>query len=213
MRWLTFLTLASFLFVTNIAVNAQVNPSALSQQIPNFQVPTEAINETLAGINPSAFARLPTAAQSELSRRQNAAIDAASTSALRSNPITTGALPLPNNSTLPFPTSSPSSPSSSSTARNSTSQAGTIDPLSAGMSYVQTQDATYAQLDTATLDTANKRELHLWKSYTENIYDQLNSLKLSYLQTKYALQVFNSRLDAAMLNKLPATIPNCVKPS
>ena len=209
MKWTSFSLIAGFLFATNVLVNTSVD--AQSSQFTDLP---PAASEALNGINPQAFSRLPGSAQQEATRRLNAALAEARATAYNQNPVSNGTIPTGNISSVPNQNSrSQSLTPSSTTATTPSPQQGTIDPLGSSLSFISTDGEQSALADYTTLRLANQKELQLWKQYNDEMYDQIKLLDRSYLQLKITLDVFKSRLKEAMLDKLPATIPNCVKPS
>lgn len=213
MRWTSFSLIAGFLLATNVLVNASVDISSLPQSSQFTDLPAAARELLNNQINPAAFSRLPQSAQYEASRRLEGALAEARSTAYNQSPIANGAIPTGNSSSVPIPNTSQRSSNTISTPTTTSPSQGTIDPLGSSLAYINTNGEQSALADYTTLRLANQKELQLWKRYNDEMYDQIKLLDRSYAQLKTTVNIFKSRLQEAMLDKLPATIPNCVKPS
>lgn len=228
MKWSSFFILCSFLLATNVMVSAQgTSSSALNNSIDRYTQPPQEVTNLLGSLGSEQLAKLPEPVRNEAVRRRGAAIDALRAEALSLNPITNGSFPTSVPSSLPpslSPTISSASPVSrptdtapsagttNTTSAPQTRNLGGTDPLQSITNYLNISNELAKQTDLNTLDLATKREVQQWKDYYGTTYDRVMELKDNYSQIKNIFAQYREELDA-MVAKLPATIPNCTRPS
>lgn len=214
MKWTSFSILAAFLITSNVVVHANLDSSSLRQ----FTNPPSEVNDVLGRIQPTQLPFLTEVGQQEVVRRLGGLQDKARREAMDLNPLANGQIPsslpsgIPGSSSVPSPTpsSGTSVATSTPTGASSRPQLGTIDPLGAGITALTTQATIDQQSDIATLTTGNAREITAFTQYYESTFDKVQQLSSTYVQLKLSFEQYGQVVDA-MLAKLPATVPSCVK--